>query len=1101
MRRNPLSHARGLVLASLLAIVLMAITAPTALAQGSTINGVVGSPNGYPLPTGTVVKLFDSDSELLHGQATPDLATGAFSLGPVANGLYTIKAVPPAGSGLTQSVIKYVSVINGPVNGVQLNLTLPQINGTVTKPDGATPVTATVRVYAGSAILLQVVEAPGGNFQIGGLLPGSYALQARPATDEPFWDSPRQVVVVPGGGQNVTLSLTNAQLWGTVQDSLGNPVPAAAVHVVSANSMGLLHRSDLTSASGYWSIGGLMPGAYLLWAEPPFGRWGLVRSEPQIVRLAEANNPYTLILRSAAKTVSGIVQTNTGMPVANAQVIAHRVDMNGAAETLTGPDGRFQLSLSAGLWAMTVKPTDTSVPANWVFAKPPQLVHFRHNLNEEAKVQDFEVLTADAKFIGVVALPGGGVPGFPVTVVAHNDEGIGRSDTIDAATGAFEINIPNGTYQIAVLPAVGSGYLGPQVDPVTVASNSTADLGTLTLLLLDATIKGTISDGSIGVEGIPMVAWRPGVPGVVKTTSAADGSYQMSVAAGTWHVQPAPGPDPPYLYSGQGQEVTLTAGQTVENVNFTLTAATARIVGSLVDEDGNLVEVDGWAAAISTSDSAIHNGAPINGGFFTIYVPAGTYNVFAHLPAGSDYMSGLEKSVSVSQANVVTVAAGEATITITVRLKDATIAGALWDPRAQAVASGVSGGVAAWGGSNWAAVPIHPGNGAYLMDIAAGLWHLNYHIDPLADYVKLVGGRNVVVQSGQTATVPLPIVPKDGEISGIVLDANGSPLAGATVFAEGASDLIRGVWLRTLSRADGAFSLAVPNGTYRLGATVVGTDDIRPLIRSVVVPPNGQSVGNILQFQEPNAIISGTLAIATPGLDGMAFVWAWSDGGGFVRSIFPISNSAGPYTMNVISNDTWHIGAIFETATQYWGGRAVVTLGPTDTNYTQDIALLGPYAKCAPVVVTFDASEPQRIELADGTSIYIPAGAMPVTGNVTLRVVPLAALPYQQHANVYKYGYAFLATDGDGNPITEHFDQDVIIAFRYSDAELLALGIPEWALVPAYYSTTTDQWTFPDSYVVDPDLNLVTMQIDHFTDFALTAGSPTSVYLPIIVRR
>ncbi|MFQ5575798.1 MAG: laminin B domain-containing protein, partial [Anaerolineae bacterium] len=45
-------------------------------------------------------------------------------------------------------------------------------------------------------------------------------------------------------------------------------------------------------------------------------------------------------------------------------------------------------------------------------------------------------------------------------------------------------------------------------------------------------------------------------------------------------------------------------------------------------------------------------------------------------------------------------------------------------------------------------------------------------------------------------------------------------------------------------------------------------------------------------------------------------------------------------------------------------------------------------------------------------------------------------------------------------------------------------------LTPAYFSTTTDEWTVPDSYVVDTVANEVTMQIDHFTDFALLDSAP-----------
>ncbi|MEM7028924.1 MAG: hypothetical protein AAF629_04980 [Chloroflexota bacterium] len=164
----------------------------------------------------------------------------------------------------------------------------------------------------------------------------------------------------------------------------------------------------------------------------------------------------------------------------------------------------------------------------------------------------------------------------------------------------------------------------------------------------------------------------------------------------------------------------------------------------------------------------------------------------------------------------------------------------------------------------------------------------------------------------------------------------------------------------------------------------------------------------------------------------------------------------------------------------------------------------GPHAKPAPVIITFDAAEPQRLLLADGTHIFIPAGAMPVSGEVTLRVVPIATLPHQRHANIYKYGYAFLATDRDGQPIEDHFNQDVLIGFSYTDTELAQLNIREDAIKPAYYSTTDDAWIAPESFAVDTDRNIMTLQIDHFTDFVITSdgadGLGQTMTMPIMMR-
>jgi hypothetical protein len=274
------------------------------------------------------------------------------------------------------------------------------------------------------------------------------------------------------------------------------------------------------------------------------------------------------------------------------------------------------------------------------------------------------------------------------------------------------------------------------------------------------------------------------------------------------------------------------------------------------------------------------------------------------------------------------------------------------------------------------------------------------------------------------------------------------------------------------------------------------TSSIKPAIKRVIVSQDGTSGDHILQFRLPDATISGTLTIsATQGVTGTVLVWAWSDDDGFVRARFPVTDSSGLYTLDVVSGTTWHVGAALETSVDYWAGRANLAVASSDA--TQDIVLFGPHPKPGPVSVTFDTSQPQRLILADGTHIFIPAWAMPVEGQVTLHILPIATLPHQRHANLFKYGYAFSALDSAGQPVTEHFNQDVVISFQYQESELRRVGLIEHFLKPAYYATTTDQWTFPESYVVDYESNLVVMQIDHFTDFALTATPGQVVFLPI----
>jgi hypothetical protein len=723
------------------------------------------------------------------------------------------------------------------------------------------------------------------------------------------------------------------------------------------------------------------------------------------------------------------------------------------------------------------------------------------------KQVNFTVLTADAHVVGAVDLPGGGTAALPftVTVSVYNDEGIGRQAVVTLATGAvsgtFDIAIPHGGYKVWVTPD-DPGYMGPVVEPIRVPPNGIYDLGTLTLLERDAIITGTVTDeGGAGVAGVPVSGWRPGAPGGARGITGPGGQYVLSVVAGRWQVQPSPGPDQPYIYTGPGARVPVSSTQTISDVNFSLLTADATIVGYLVDNAGvPVTDAEGWASATRTVTPTLHNGAPIEAGTFTIYVPRGVYDVAAHLPAGSPYMSAGERRVIVSDT---------VTVTLPVLEKDARIVGGLWDPRNEDVVEGVDAGVLAWAGGNWVGTAVDPGNGAFTMTVAAGLWHLGYRVDPQSDYVGLRHHKNIPVSSGQTVgPVHLPVAERDGLITGTVLGPDGAPLAGAKVIADGIGPVVTNLWLSTYSGADGGFRLKAPHGNYHLGATVGLTDSIKPALRRISVLPDGVSGGHVLQFRWPDAVISGTVSISTStalsagstaGVTGAVFIWGWSDDDGFVKTRVPVTDSLGSYSLDVISNTTWHLGAVYETPSQYWLAREKVTLAAGGA--TQDLVLTGPYPKPAPVAVTFDASLPQRILLADGTHVYIPANAMPVTGQVTLHIVPIATLPHQRHANVYRYGYAFTAVDERGDPITQNFNQEVVIGFAYDERELWYTGISEHLLKPAYFSTTTNEWTFPESYVVDTDANRVVMQIDHFTDFALTGEPGFQVFLPVVLKQ
>jgi hypothetical protein len=273
---------------------------------------------------------------------------------------------------------------------------------------------------------------------------------------------------------------------------------------------------------------------------------------------------------------------------------------------------------------------------------------------------------------------------------------------------------------------------------------------------------------------------------------------------------------------------------------------------------------------------------------------------------------------------------------------------------------------------------------------------------------------------------------------------------------------------------------------------------INPKMKAVNVPKDGIA-SVMLQYRDPDAWITGTVALdnAPPVAPGWVYLWAWSPDDGYSATQARVG---GMYTLPVVSGQAWKVVAAYELGSNYWMSRTLVSVS-TPGVVNQNLTLAGPRVKPAPVSVVFDASQDQSIELSDGTRIYIPGGAMPAAGRVVLHITPLAAAPHHRNGDVLGIHYAFEAFTEDGQPITQNFNQDVAITLKYDPDDVLAMGLNLNRLRPAYFSTTTNSWTIPDSYVVDEAHSEITMQIDHFTKFSiLNTEAPSQVFLPIVLR-
>ena len=133
---------------------------------------------------------------------------------------------------------------------------------------------------------------------------------------------------------------------------------------------------------------------------------------------------------------------------------------------------------------------------------------------------------------------------------------------------------------------------------------------------------------------------------------------------------------------------------------------------------------------------------------------------------------------------------------------------------------------------------------------------------------------------------------------------------------------------------------------------------------------------------------------------------------------------------------------------------------------------------------------------------------MPTTDTVRISITPLVEeLPNTLTARPFGFGYAIACyEDSTGNQIVENFNANVLITFYYTEGDLSQRGVAEGNLSPAYFSTSTNSWTKVESFTVDEAANRATVQVNHFSTWALTAAGDSDgsgdrkVYLPIVMK-
>src|SRR3989339_351956 len=921
------------------------------------------------------------------------------------------------------------------------------------------------------------------------------------------------------------LVIGNLKVQGKIEDPLGNPAAYTGLGLTNETS----NYQGNTGEDGSFGFFDIPAGNYQLQIYLGPGSQ-YISPDPQEITVGNGvTNVGIIALVSPSKLVTGKVTYPDGSPVTTASVNANRRGAPGWYGSNTNAQGNFSLGLPGGEFEIMLNPQwgpEGQLSVDWAYMGRPVTIAFANDTISETKSGvNFQVVNASSVVKGKVVDPDG-VAVSQGGVDVRNKEGQGSSGGFNNQ-GVFSINVPAGKYNINVF-ANDQSLAVPPMESFTVAEDQTKDLGTITLVRKTAHIKGKVVDeDNQGIAEVQINAWQSSTGGGWGNTQTnGQGTFDLLVSSGTWEINAMPTPDQDYaMAGGPPTRITLGTTDTVTGVNFHLITADATIIGQVVDSNNQLLgNIYGYAEARSASKEEMPMpgmGSSIQNGQFTLKVPAGTYEVSAMFEPGSPYTS--------LSSEMVTVASQETeNVLVVVREDDATISGFVYDEEGNKI-TGQRIDVFGFNDENSQKMTmVDEETGGYTLGVLGGsTWFLGVYIDSQSGYVMVPPDNNkITLEVGDTATKDFTLLTANATLSGTVLDPDGNPLPNVYVFIDskaiddgtvlgassvrsgepvgGPGDVLGvndhvggpgdngdegpGVHFGDLTRSDGTFIISIPAGTYGLGSGAPSSlGFISPGIQKVTIEKDEEITDLVLQYKESDAQITGSVYLN--GEKSSAFVWAWSESGGFSGNF----TSSGDFTLNVTQGDIWHIGADFDTSEHFYRSDEYIVEVDSEIE-TQDLVLQeASYTMPASISQTFDASTPKVLTLDNGMTITIPAGALATEGNVTVTVTPTARLAKQKSAKPLAFGYELKAYNSSGQEITTAFNSSVNIVMPYTEEMLAEMGITEDDLSGAYWDDTSTLWQGIESYVVDQDNNRITLTIDHFTSFALVTGASDTI--------
>ncbi len=830
----------------------------------------------------------------------------------------------------------------------------------------------------------------------------------------------------------------------------------------------------------------------------------------EIVRKLEKQNPGCFTDRILAGPLRDmqlrgkVVDANTGVGIAGIKIQAWSSEIEDAFdEIMTQKDGSFTVPVFKGSWQLSPLLEDSG----YLYLGDDIVVPVSQKPGEPEVVIKLHVNFA---LSGKVVHPAHRSSKTPYSLTLSNENGETYSFELEANGGEFKVDgIVKGKYTVnlwnenpaLVLPEP----LSIEISEKTV-TNKTFVLQPFMVKQAVDKINGRVFNiqDKNGVPNVRIVAQSQSSRNVqVEAKTDKNGNYQLTVFPGSWIVWPDFAERKDIIQGSDSLQITVVAGIPAV-ADFPVLTADATVKGLVsLDDVAPIEELSAYVEFHPEDPNLPVLGTNVEGGQFSLQLPAATYGVWLYLPSGSKY--ALTPIQPLQQVTLEP--GGTKSLIIAVKERDAVIAGTLKDQKGNII-KGVPVTIYAETAGITEETQVDPGTGRYSLRVYSGVyrtWTMSYALgetdrkllsDQKANFALPIAANSHVTQD-------IVLYEANAAISGKVYDADGKPFADVTVGyvnidAEGNPFDPNTAYFEgwTTTGQDGNYKLFLPTGTYRLSVHQEGL--INPPDQ-VIKASQDISAKADFRFASIEAAISGALRINGKSVQG--WVSGWSDGGASVGT----GTSAGGQFVFHVSRDLWHLSAATTIGNKYYVSDEIIVDTRQELSKTVviDLRLELEYSLPSPIIKTFDASALTVLTLDDGTKITIPAGAISANGKLTVVASPNVFLQVEQDAKPIGLGYDIQARNAGGKNVTK-FLSDVYIAIPYTDAQLQLYGLTEKDLTPAYWGEKAGTWLPVKNVSIDHENKYIVIATNHFTKFALVVAKPIKKVAgipPIAVRQ